>query len=230
MNNLELRNIEIIKDFTIHAEGSVLICFGNTKVLVNATIDNKVPSWLKGQKKGWITAEYEMLPRSTHTRMSRESRKGKVSGRTHEISRLIGRSLRSCIDLELLGERQILIDCDVIQADGGTRTASITGAYIALKLAVDKLLESGELTENPIISQVAAISVGKVNEELVLDLDYIQDSSASVDMNVVMNSNLELIEIQGTGEEATFTRKELNELLDLAEKGITHLLELQKEF
>ena len=189
----------------------------------------KVPPFLKNQGKGWITAEYSMLPRATGERNQREAAKGKLGGRTMEIQRLIGRALRACIDLEKLGERTITIDCDVIQADGGTRTTSITGGYIALEMAMRRLVEKGMLAENPIIANIAAISVGTVKGVPVLDLMYTEDSEAEVDMNVIMNDKGEFIEIQGTGEEATFSRKELNELLDLAEKGIYELLDIQRK-
>lgn len=225
----EKREIKITRDYTIYAEGSVLIEVGNTKVICTATVVDKVPPFLKNQGKGWITAEYSMLPRATQERNQRESAKGKVTGRTMEIQRLIGRSLRACIDLEKLGERTITIDCDVIQADGGTRTASITGGYIALEIAIRRLMKKGVLTNNPLISNVAAISVGIVNGKEMLDLAYSEDSEAEVDMNVIMNDKGEFIEVQGTGEEATYTRVQLNRLLDLAEKGIMELIELQKK-
>lgn len=224
----EKRDVKITRNYTIYAEGSILIEVGNTKVICTATVADKVPPFLKNQGKGWITAEYSMLPRATGERNQRESAKGKLTGRTMEIQRLIGRALRSCIDLEKLGERTITIDCDVIQADGGTRTASITGGYIALEMAMRRMVEKGILNENPIISNIAAISVGVLNGTPILDLKYTEDSVAEVDMNVIMNEKGEFIEIQGTGEEATFTRKELNELLDLAEKGIYELIEIQK--
>lgn len=224
----EKRDVKITRNYTIYAEGSILIEVGNTKVICTATVADKVPPFLKNQGKGWITAEYSMLPRATGERNQRESAKGKLTGRTMEIQRLIGRALRSCIDLEKLGERTITIDCDVIQADGGTRTASITGGYIALEMAMRRMVEKGILDENPIISNIAAISVGVLNGTPILDLKYTEDSAAEVDMNVIMNEKGEFIEIQGTGEEATFTRKELNELLDLAEKGIYELIEIQK--
>lgn len=227
--NNEMRKVSFVLDYLDYPEGSVLVSFGNTKVIVNATIENSVPPFLRETGTGWVTAEYSMLPRATHTRNRRESSKGKLTGRTMEIQRLIGRSLRSVIDLKKLGERSIVIDCDVIQADGGTRTASITGAFLALKMAVDTLVESGELTENPITSHLAAISVGLNHYgEVITDLDYEEDSAAQVDCNVVMTEKLELIEIQGTGEEATFTRGELNQLLDYAEKSVTELIRLQK--
>lgn len=222
-----LRKIEIEKDFNIHAEGSVLISVGNTKVICTATVVEKVPMFLKNKGKGWLTAEYSMIPRATGERNQREAAKGKLGGRTMEIQRLIGRALRAAIDLEKLGERTVTIDCDVIQADGGTRTTSITGGYIALALAVKKLMANGLIAENPLISNVAAISVGMLNGTALLDLNYVEDSEASVDMNVIMNGKGEYVEVQGTGEEATYTRKELNILLDLAEKGINEIIELQ---
>ena len=224
-----IRKVNVIRNYTIHAEGSVLISFGNTKVICTASVSDKVPPFLRGQGKGWITAEYSMLPRATGERTQRESVKGKLSGRTMEIQRLIGRSLRSCINLDKLGERTITIDCDVIQADGGTRTASITGGYIALAMAVERMVRKGELAENPLISKVAAISVGIVSGIPMTDLKYSEDSAAEVDMNVVMNDKGEFIEVQGTGEEATYTRKELNTLLDMAEAGINQLLEIQEK-
>ena len=222
----EERKIKIIKNVNIYAEGSVLIEVGNTKVICNATIEEKIPRWLKGTNSGWITAEYSMLPRATHTRVQRESAKGKLSGRTMEIQRLIGRALRAAIDLEKLGERTVMIDCDVIQADGGTRTASITGAYLALELAVEKLIDQGKLKEIPIKSKVAAISVGKVHNELLLDLEYEEDSKADVDMNIVMNDKGEFIELQGTGEEATFTQAELLKFIELSKNAFDKLFSL----
>ena len=212
----ELRQIKVTPNYTMHAGGSVLIEFGNTKVICNATVEDKVPPFLKGKKIGWITAEYAMLPRATTTRNKRESQTGKQNGRSIEIQRLIGRSLRSAIGLEKLGERTITIDCDVIQADGGTRTASITGGYLAMELAITKLLNNNTLLENPIISKVAAISVGKVHGELLLDLDYSEDCVADVDMNIIMNDKNEFIEIQGTGENSTFNYGELLKFLDLS--------------
>lgn len=223
----QLRKIKITRDFNLYAEGSVLIEFGNTKVICTASVSEKVPPFLKGQGKGWITAEYSMIPRATGERNQRESAKGKLSGRTMEIQRLIGRALRTAIDLDKLGERTVTIDCDVIQADGGTRTTSISGGYIALALAMKKLVNEGILAENPIISNVAAISVGIVGGTPMLDLKYSEDSAAAVDMNVVMNGEGRFVEVQGTGEEATYTRAELNELLDLAEAGINEIIELQ---
>ncbi len=223
----QLRDIKIIRNYTMHAEGSVLIECGNTKVLCNATVENRVPRFLKGQECGWVTAEYGMLPRSTSSRMRREASSGKQGGRTMEIQRLIGRSLRACIDTKLLGERTVTIDCDVIQADGGTRTASISGAFVALQDAIQKLIEDGELTENPIQCQVAAISVGVYEGEPVLDLDYPEDCSAETDMNIVMDSNGGFIEIQGTAEGKSFTQDELNAMLALASKGINEIFALQ---
>lgn len=225
----DLREVKFTLDYTIHAEGSVLVEFGNTRVLCNATIEERIPAWLRGQGTGWITAEYSMLPRATGTRNMRESVKGKLSGRTMEIQRLIGRSLRAIIDLEKLGERTVYVDCDVIQADGGTRTASITGAFLALKIAINRLIENGIMKKDPIKEHLAAISVGVLNEEAILDLDYIEDSEADVDMNVVMTESGRFVEVQGTGEEATFTKEELMMMLDLAKDGIHQLIEKQKE-
>ncbi|WP_163470033.1 ribonuclease PH [Fusobacterium sp. IOR10] len=223
------RKVNVIRNYTIHAEGSVLISFGNTKVICTASISDRVPPFLRNQGKGWITAEYSMLPRATGERNNRESARGKLTGRTMEIQRLIGRSLRACIDLDKIGERTITIDCDVIQADGGTRTASITGGYIALAMAIERMMKLGKIKVNPLKSQVAAISVGIVSGIPMLDLKYTEDSSAEVDMNVVMNDKGEFIEVQGTGEEATYSRKELNELLDLAEIGLKELFEIQTQ-
>ncbi|MCI6151847.1 ribonuclease PH [Fusobacterium perfoetens] len=222
-----IRKIEVVRNYTIHAEGSVLISFGNTKVICTASISDKVPPFLRNTGKGWITAEYSMLPRATEERTQRESAKGKLSGRTMEIQRLIGRALRACVDLDKIGERTITIDCDVIQADGGTRTASITGGYIALAMAIERMVKIGTLSENPLKSKIAAISVGIVNRIPMLDLKYSEDSAAEVDMNVIMNDKGEFVEIQGTGEEATYSRAELNQLLDLAEKGLKELFEIQ---
>lgn len=221
--NNELRNIKVTSNYIMHPEGSVLIEFGNTRVICNATVEDKVPAFLKGKGSGWITAEYSMLPRATNTRNKRDSMTGKVSGRSMEIQRLIGRALRSCIDLEKLGEKTITIDCDVIQADGGTRTASITGGYLALELAIQKLLNDGKLTKNPLISKVAAISVGRVNGQIMLDLDYDEDCSAEVDMNIVMNNKNEFIEIQGTAEESTFVYSELLEFIALSKNAFDYL-------
>lgn len=221
--NNELRKINVTTNFNMHAEGSVLIEFGNTKVICNATIEEKVPPFLRGKGQGWITAEYAMIPRATNTRNKREVQNGKQSGRSVEIQRLIGRALRACIDLEKLGERTITVDCDVIQADGGTRTASITGGYLAIELAITKLLKEGILETNPLISKVAAISVGKVNGEIMLDLDYSEDCRADVDMNIVMNNKNEFIEIQGTGENDTFNYSELLKFLDFAKLAFDDL-------
>lgn len=224
-----LRDIRITRHYTRHAEGSVLIEFGDTKVLCTASVDEGVPSFLKGKGQGWVTAEYGMLPRSTHTRMRREAASGKQSGRTQEIQRLIGRSLRAVVDLTKLGERQIQIDCDVIQADGGTRTASITGAYIALADAVNGLLAAGKISENPLRDHVAAISVGIVDGVPLLDLDYVEDSGCETDMNVVMTGAGSFVEVQGTAEGVPFSRAEMNALLELAEKGIGELVVLQRQ-
>jgi ribonuclease PH len=224
----QLRDIKITRNYTMHAEGSVLIECGNTKVLCNATVENRVPRFLKGQECGWVTAEYGMLPRSTSSRMRREASSGKQGGRTMEIQRLIGRSLRACIDTKILGERTVTIDCDVIQADGGTRTASISGAFVALQDAIQKLMDDGELDQNPIQCQVAAISVGVYQGEPVLDLDYPEDCSAETDMNVVMDSNGGFIEIQGTAEGQSFSQDELNAMLALANKGINEIFTIQK--
>ncbi|MDK2920305.1 MAG: ribonuclease [Candidatus Petromonas sp.] len=224
----ELRPIKITKDYLMHPEGSVLIEMGNTKVICTASIEDRVPPFLKGTGQGWITAEYSMLPRATQTRKIREASRGKLEGRTQEIKRLIGRALRSVVDLDKLGERTIWIDCDVIQADGGTRTASITGAYVALVDALKKMAGNGIFKTLPIKRYVAAVSVGIVGGNPMLDLCYVEDSSAKVDMNVVMSDKGEFIEIQGTGEEAPFNIDELHNLLGLAEKGIKELIEIQK--
>ena len=228
-NPKQLRPITITRAFTKHAEGSVLIAFGDTKVLCTASILERVPPHKKGSGEGWVTAEYGMLPRSTHTRSDREAARGKQSGRTQEIQRLIGRAMRSVFNLETLGERTIHLDCDVLQADGGTRTASITGAYVAARDAVNQLLKSGVLTKDPIIDSVAAISVGIYQGMPILDLDYLEDSSCDTDMNVVMTGKGGMIEVQGTAEGATFSRAELAALLDLAEQGIHDLTKLQLE-
>ena len=227
--NNEMRAIKITRNYTKHAEGSVLIEFGDTKVLCTASVEERIPPWLRGKGKGWVTAEYGMLPRSTGSRMRREAAGGKQSGRTQEIQRLIGRSLRAVINLKALGERQITIDCDVIQADGGTRTAAISGGYVALSDAIQTLLERGTITANPIHTQIASVSVGIYDNQPVLDLDYEEDSNADTDMNVVINSERQLIEIQGTAEEEPFTRYELEKLLDLAEKGVNEILVAQGE-
>lgn len=223
-----LREIRITPDFLPHTDGSCLIEAGNTKVICTASIDENVPPFLRGKGQGWVTAEYGMLPASTASRMRREAAAGKQSGRTQEIQRLIGRSLRAVVDLQKLGERQIVIDCDVIQADGGTRTASITGAFVALTDAINGLIAAGKLTESPIVQPVAAISVGIYENTPVLDLDYPEDSACETDMNVVMAGNGHFIELQGTAEGAPFSREEMNALLDLAEKGIRELFALQQ--
>jgi ribonuclease PH len=223
-----MRAIHFTPDFTRHAEGSVLVEFGETRVLATASVESKVPHFLKGKSEGWITAEYGMLPRSTHTRNAREAARGKQSGRTMEIQRLIGRSLRAVIDRRALGERTITVDCDVLQADGGTRTAAITGGYVALALAMNRLVDRGDLAETPIHGQVAAVSVGIFDGNAVLDLDYAEDSEAETDMNVVMNEAGGLIEIQGTAEGHAFQRSELERLLDLADQGIDELLQAQR--
>ena len=222
-----LRDVRITRRYTIHAEGSVLIEFGNTKVLCNASVEEKVPPHKRGSGEGWVTAEYGMLPRSTHTRSDREAARGKQSGRTQEIQRLIGRSLRSVFDLKLLGERTIHLDCDVLQADGGTRTAAITGAFVAAKDAVNFLLANGKITTSPITAAVAAVSVGIVGGVPMLDLDYPEDSACDTDMNVVMTGAGHFVEVQGTAEGAPFSRHEMNQLLMLAESGISSLIKLQ---
>ncbi len=225
----ELRPVRIERGFTRHAEGSVLVSFGDTRVLCTASVENKVPAFLRGKGEGWVTAEYGMLPRSTHTRSDREAARGKQGGRTLEIQRLIGRSLRACIDRGALGERTITLDCDVLQADGGTRTAAITGAYVALVDAVDRLKARRELSRDPVVGAVAAVSVGVYRGVPVLDLDYAEDSNCDTDMNIVMNDGGGFIELQGTAEGHAFRRGELDALLDLAEAGIAGLFELQRE-
>ena len=225
----QLRPVQIQNDYLMHPEGSVLIQVGNTKVICTATIEERVPGFLRGQGKGWITAEYSMLPRATAQRTQRESSRGKVNGRTMEIQRLIGRALRAVVDLEALGERTVWIDCDVIQADGGTRTASITGAFVAMTQAIAKVAETKKLAKFPITDYLAATSVGIVGElGAILDLNYLEDVDAAVDMNIVMTGAGRFVELQGTGEEATFSREELNELLALGEKGIAELIDIQK--
>ncbi len=223
-----LRPVHITRNYTAYAEGSVLIEFGGTKVLCTASVEEKVPGHKKGSGEGWVTAEYGMLPRATHTRSDREAARGKQSGRTQEIQRLIGRSLRSVFDLKKLGERTIYLDCDVIQADGGTRTAAITGAFVAAQDAVNKLMTDGKLKESPIIDHVAAISVGIVQGTPLLDLEYTEDSTCDTDMNVVMTGAGNFVEVQGTAEGAAFTRVEMDALLALAEKGILQLVALQR--
>jgi len=224
----ELRPVRITRGYTRHAEGSVLIEAGDTRVLCTASIDEKVPPFLKGQGKGWLTAEYGMLPRSTNTRMQREAASGKQSGRTQEIQRLIGRSLRAVADLSLFGERTIQIDCDVLQADGGTRTASITGAFVAVYDAVRVLIEKGAIAASPLFDSVAAVSVGVYEGTPVLDLDYSEDSACETDMNVVMTGSGGLVEVQGTAEGKPFTRAELDAMLDLASSGIRQLIAAQR--
>ena len=225
----QIRPIKITRNYTKHAEGSVLVEFGETKVLCNATVDESVPRFLKGQNQGWVTAEYGMLPRATNSRTQREAAKGKQTGRTMEIQRHIARSLRAMIDLKLLGEFTITLDCDVIQADGGTRTASITGACVALNDAINKMLANGQIKQNPIKSLVAAVSVGIVEGEAVCDLEYIEDSNAETDMNVVMTDDGRIIEVQGTAEGEPFSHDELLKLLELAKNGITTIIEAQKQ-
>ena len=224
-----LRPVRITRDYTAYAEGSVLIEFGGTKVLCTASVEEKVPGHKKGSGQGWVTAEYGMLPRATHTRSDREAARGKQSGRTQEIQRLIGRSMRSVFDLTKLGERTIYLDCDVIQADGGTRTAAITGAFVAAQDAVTKLIAVGKLNESPIIDHVAAISVGIVQGTPLLDLEYTEDSACDTDMNVVMTGAGNFVEVQGTAEGAAFTRAEMDALLVLAENGIQALVAMQRQ-
>jgi ribonuclease PH len=224
----ELRLINITKDFIIYPEGSIMIEFGNTKVICNASIDNTVPPFLVNENKGWLTAEYSMLPRATHTRNQREGIKGGLSGRTQEISRLVGRSLRASLNLNKLPNRTIILDCDVIQADGGTRVASITGGFIAMSLAIKSLLKKGFINENPIIEYVAAVSVGIINNEVVLDLNYEEDCKAEVDLNLVATGSGKIIEIQGTAEGAPFDNEKLQNMISLGLKGIKSLIELQK--
>ena len=224
----QLRPVRITRGYTVHAEGSVLIEFGGTRVLCTASVEEKVPPHKRGSGEGWVTAEYGMLPRATHTRSEREAARGKQSGRTQEIQRLIGRSMRSVIDLARLGERTIHLDCDVLQADGGTRTAAITGAFVAMQDAVSKLLAQGKLEQSPIRDHVAAISVGMVQGRPLLDLEYTEDSSCDTDMNIVMTGTGHFVEVQGTAEGAAFSRAEMELLLALAEKGIGELVTLQK--
>lgn len=226
--NDEMRQTKASLNYTKHAEGSVLMEFGETKVLCTATVDASTPRWLKGKGQGWVTAEYGMLPRSTNSRMRREAKNGQ-SGRTQEIQRLIGRSLRAAIDMKKLGEQQIIIDCDVIQADGGTRTTAITGGYIALAMAVNRLIQSGKISESPIINPIASISVGIYQGEPILDLNYTEDSNAETDMNVVMDSAGQFIEIQGTAEESPYSMEELQKMLALAQSGIAQLIKMQQQ-
>lgn len=225
----EMRAVKLTTGFTKHAEGSVLIEFGDTKVICNATVEEKIPPFLKGKGQGWVTAEYGMLPRSTDSRMRREASAGKQGGRTVEIQRLIGRALRAGVDLQKLGERTVFIDCDVIQADGGTRTASITGGFAALALAIQGLLEKALLTENPILHHVGSVSVGVYQGTPVLDLDYAEDSNAETDMNLVMTEDGRFIEVQGTAEAEPYSMDEMNAMLALGQKGIQELVELQKQ-
>ncbi len=224
----QVRPIKMTRNYTAYAEGSVLVEFGNTKVLCNASVEEKVPAWLKGKGQGWVTAEYGMLPRATHTRNRREAASGKQGGRTMEIQRLIARSLRAVVDLKALGEIMITVDCDVIQADGGTRTASISGASVALADAIQSLINNGKLKKNPMREHVAAVSVGIIGEHALCDLEYVEDSAADTDMNVVMTEQGKMIEVQGTAEGEAFSRQELNQLLDLAEKGINDIIAVQK--
>lgn len=225
----QLRPVRITRHYTMHAEGSVLIEFGNTRVLCTASVEERVPPHKRGSGEGWVTAEYGMLPRATHTRSDREAARGKQSGRTQEIQRLIGRSLRAVFDLAKLGERTITLDCDVLQADGGTRTAAITGAFVAAQDAVNKLLAAGTLNESPITGHVAAVSVGIVQGTPLLDLEYVEDSACDTDMNVVMTSAGHFIEVQGTAEGVAFSRQEMDVLLELADRGIAELIRLQTE-
>lgn len=227
-SNDELRPIKLTRHYTRHAEGAVLVEFGDTKVLCTASVSPDVPPFLRGKGQGWLTAEYGMLPRATHTRVQREAAKGKQTGRTQEIQRLIGRSLRAAVDLSKLGENTIVIDCDVIQADGGTRTASITGGCVALYDAIQRIITSGNLTTNPFRQFVASLSVGICNGTAVIDLDYEEDSTADTDMNVVMTEQGHFIEIQGTAEKDTFEQAQLNDMLELARKGISELITIQK--
>ena len=227
--NTELRPVKITRDFILYPEGSVLIECGNTKVICNATVEESVPPFLKGKGQGWVTAEYNMLPRATKTRSPRDISKLKLNGRSAEIQRLIGRALRSVVDMEALGERTVTIDCDVIQADGGTRCASITGAFCALVLALDKLKKEGALAVMPLYSYVAAISVGLVDDEVLCDLDYVEDSGCQVDFNFVMDDEGNIIELQGTGEDRPFSKKELDQMYAMAEQGIRQLMAAQKE-
>ena len=225
----ELRELHFRTDYTIHAEGSVLAEFGNTRVLCTASVEDRVPGWMRNTGRGWVTAEYGMLPRSTHTRSGREASRGKQGGRTLEIQRLIGRSLRAVTDLEALGERSVTLDCDVIQADGGTRTAAISGSYVALAIAMRRLVDAGSLRTNPLHGQVAAVSVGIYQGVPVLDLDYDEDSEAETDMNIVMNDAGRFIEVQGTAEGHAFTDDEFKAMLDLARNGIAQIVGAQNE-
>jgi ribonuclease PH len=225
----QMRELRFTPDYTIHAEGSVLAEFGDTRVLCTASIEERVPGWMRNTGRGWVTAEYGMLPRSTHTRSGREASRGKQGGRTLEIQRLIGRSMRAVTDLEALGERSVTLDCDVIQADGGTRTASISGAYVALAIAIQRMLKAGKLKKNPLHGQVAAVSVGIYSGTPVLDLDYPEDSEAETDMNIVMNDAGRFIEVQGTAEGHAFTDDEFAAMIGLARDGIAHIITAQNE-
>jgi ribonuclease PH len=226
----DLRPVRITPGFVKHAEGSALAEFGDTKVICTVSVEDKVPPHVMGSGKGWLTAEYGMLPRSTHTRSAREAAKGKQGGRTMEIQRLIGRSLRAAIDLQKLGQNTLWLDCDVLQADGGTRTAGITGAYVAARLAVQKLIDQGNLRESPLTDSVAAVSVGILGEAELLDLAYVEDRDAAVDFNIVMTGQGRFVEVQGTGEESTFSHEQLHSLLDLAQKGLRELSAMQAAF
>ncbi len=225
----DLREVRLLTNFTKHAEGSVLVSFGDTRVLCTATVEEKVPSFLKGRGSGWVTAEYGMLPRSTHTRTDREAAKGKQSGRTQEIQRLIGRALRASVKLPALGEKQVTLDCDVLQADGGTRTAAITGGFVALALALARAGSKSALEPLPIVAPVAAVSVGRLGGETLLDLEYVEDSAADVDLNVVAAEGGRLVEVQGTAEHAPFDRRALDEMLDLALEGLGRLHQAQRD-
>ncbi|MDH3748188.1 MAG: ribonuclease PH [Gammaproteobacteria bacterium] len=225
----DIRRVQFTPDFTRHAEGSVLAEFGDTRVLCNATVEERVPIWMRGQGSGWVTGEYGMLPRATHTRSAREATRGKQSGRTMEIARLIGRSLRAVTDLAALGERTVTLDCDVLQADGGTRTAAISGAFVALALALDRMTKNRKLKSNPLHGQVAAVSVGIYRGDAILDLDYAEDSEAETDMNVVMNDAGRFVEVQGTAEGHAFSDDEFTAMLGLARVGIEHIVELQNQ-
>jgi len=227
--NDELRQIKITPNFLKYPEGSCLIEWGNTKVICSASIIDGVPPFLKGTGKGWLTAEYSMLPRSTHTRMIRESTQGKISGRTQEIQRLIGRSLRSAIDLSKIGEKTIWIDCDVIQADGGTRIASITGGYVALSIAINKLINDGVLSENPILRQIAGVSLGILNGEILVDLNYEEDSSCEIDINIVMDEKGDMVEIQGTGERGLLSKKDFDKIIKSALKAVKKIMKAQRK-
>ena len=220
----QMRPVAFLRDYTIHAEGSVLVSFGDTRVICTASVDDRQPRWMKETNRGWITAEYGMLPRSTHERMGREAARGRQGGRTMEIQRLIGRALRAAVDLDKLGPRTVTLDCDVIQADGGTRTASISGAFVARRDAIDKMLADGRLTEDPIQQNVASVSVGIYQGTPILDLDYKEDSNAETDMNVVMDASGRFIEVQGTAEGAPFSDEQMRAMLDLAHKGIREII------